>query len=356
MHLITTENPVPMGGGMALQPGCYLMDDMDAAQVIVAGGGGVAKLESFLTQSKLSAEYGVSDTITVIRPGRYGDLLLLTPVLREIKRRFPQVTLQISCLARYREVFGGLPYIDNFVQYPLPMDGTNYGCILSLEVLASLTQREGELHMTDLFAERLGIDSMEVKKPDFILTIDERTWAHDVYPRSIAKRVGIQVKSTTPSRDYPVIPMGEVVRRLFGRGWDVMMLGLPNQVSGKSKDRITNCAADSLTFRQSAAVLATCDVFLGPDSALIHVAGALEVPAVGLFSVVPWKLRTAYCPTTFVMQAKSGCDITPCFHAPRNSMGFPANGPCNQARHCCALATLDPHDVVCKVEQSVSGR
>lgn len=349
MHLLTNKNPIPMGAGVALQPGTWLMEDLDAARMMTTAGGGECRIEPWEETVPMFHR-----TLTIVRPGRYGDLILLTPCLREIKREWPEGTLQVSCLPHYRDALIGLPYIDNFLPYPLP-ESVAAGCsLIPLEVLTSLRDREPELHMTDLFAERLGLDSLATKKPDFILSLDELAWAHDAYPRTKHNRVAIQIKSSTPSRDYPQVQMAEVIRRLHGRGWDVVLLGLPHEIVGKNEDRITNCAKDQLTFRQSAAVLATADVFLGPDSSLIHVAGAIGTPAVGLFSVVPWQLRTKYCPTTFVIQAKQGCDLAPCFHAPRGAMGFPSAGPCQKERKCCALATLEPMEVVGKIEQMVS--
>lgn len=356
MHILTNKNPLPIGGGVSLLPGRYLLDDVDAGEALRKSPGGELLLQAFTLPKPLSGESGIPDAgrFTVIRPGRFGDLVLLTPCLRHIKTKWPKCFLQLCCLPSYRDAVVGLPYIDNFLPYPLPMDEARSNPdIHSLEPLASLVDRERELHITDLFAERLGLEGIENKKPDFFLSNDERNWAHEVYPRTKHKRVAIQLKSSTPSRDYPKEQMAEVLKRLHGRNWDVVLLGTPEQIVGQSEDRMTNCANDKLTFRQSAAVLATADVFLGPDSSLIHVAGALGTPAVGLFSVVPWELRTKYCPTTFVIQAKKGCDIAPCFHAPRGAVGFPSNGPCVEAKKCCALAMIDPQQVVAKVEQSV---
>ncbi len=354
MHLLTTTKPLSMGPQYSLTAGTYLCEDLDAAQLMLMVGGGECHLRDCPVPLTLLSSGDYNDfTITIVRPGRYGDLLLLTPCLREIKRRWPRCTLQVSTLPGYRDALMGLPYVDNYLPYPLPWDGQeeDYGLVLSLEVLTSLVKREAELHITDLFAERLGLSGVENKKPDLFLSMEERAWAHDVYPRMGKTRIAVQVKSSTPSRNYPTKEMGEVVRRLHGRGWEVMFLGLPNEVNGETEKRLVNCAADKLTFRQSASVVATSDIFFGPDSSLIHVAGALGIPAVGLFSVVPWELRTAYCPTTTVIQAKKGCDLAPCFHAPRGAMGFPAAGPCQKDRKCSALAALDPHDVVVQIEQ-----
>lgn len=354
MHILTNEREI-----RGLAPGSWLVEDMDAAQIMAMAGGGVCKIHHAMMETEFP--YNERE-ITIIRPGRFGDLVLLTPSLREIKRRYPKMEIHVSCAPAYRGALFGLPYIDSFQPYPYPYHSQFgvYGPIASLENLTSLTIRETVTHMTDLFAERLGLGEIKDKKPDYFVSKDETAWAMDAYHSQMPhkawrKRIAVQIKSSTPSRDYPTAKMRAVIEILEAKDYDVFLLGLPTEVVGKSKSpRVTNCAADQLTFRQSAAVLSTCDAFLGPDSSLIHVAGALGVPAVGLFSVVPWELRTKYCPTTFVIQAKKGCDIAPCFHAPRSGLGFPLNGPCQKERKCCALDSIPPEQVVAKIESMLN--
>src|SRR4051812_34895064 len=137
MHILTTESQMPIGEGLSLLPGSYLMDDMDAARMLTERGGGSCRLAHFSPIAGLDKIYEIPHVITITRPGRYGDLILLTPCLRELKRRWPNCTVQVSCLPHYRDALIGLPYIDNFVPYPLPMDDADsYGIILSLEVLS----------------------------------------------------------------------------------------------------------------------------------------------------------------------------------------------------------------------------
>jgi len=358
MHIIKSKYPIPMGRGISLEPGTYVVEDMDAVKMIQFAGAGRCELTYFETNGLDAGERNnpppswEEESFTVIRPGRFGDLILLTPCLRELKKRFPRCSITVSCLPHYRDILIGLPYIDRFLPYPLPLADIPSGAIYSLESMPDYSEKEKSIHITDLFAERLNLGKIEDGHPDVFLTEDELKWARDAYPRKDGHpRIAIQIKSSTPSRDYPFHLISEVISKLVERKWEVVLLGTSDQISGESELRIVNCAKDNLTIRQSAAVLATADVFLGPDSVMIHIAGAIGIPAVGLFSVVPWNLRTSYHSKTFVIQSKKGCDIAPCFHAPRGAIGWPTNGPCNKDRFCSALATIEPDEVVGRIEQ-----
>lgn len=350
MHILENIRPIPFENGNSLEAGKWLVEDNNAAEIMMRAGAGACRVSPWQTDAQPWYQHveGKNWLVTIVRPARYGDLILLTPCLRAMKAQNPGLMIRVACFPQYREVLLGLPYIDNFGIYPVPFTEED-GRYLPLEVTAENRDLETEMHITDLFAKRLGLSDFEDKKPEYRVSEMEREWVASNYPRTKKKRVAVQLRSSTPSRDYP--KMGEAVKRLHERGWEIMLLGLPNELNGLGNIHgVTNCGKDRLTFRQSVAVMSTCDAFLGPDSSLIHAAGALSIPAVGVFATVPHELRTKYCPTTFVIQGKKGCDIAPCFHAPRSRSGWPQGGPCNQANKCVAMDLIEPKQVAAKVE------
>lgn len=352
MHTITIDKDHDFGPNGNIRAGKYLMEDIGAADLMTMLGEGNTSVARHdlpdLTITDVPIDY--SGTITVLRPARFGDLILLTPCLREIKRRFPKCRLVVACIHHYAQPLIGLPYVDGFEEYPLAMD-KDHGLLLSLVNDPKHNARQRDLHMTDLFAERLGINSMETKKPDFFLSNEEREWAFEKYPRAHPIRVGIQVKASTPSRTYPNSEQYKVIHALNMKKWDIVLLGAPGEISlkGKCPTNMHNTSEDGLTFRQSAAILSTCNVFLGPDSSLTHVAGAMEIPSVALFGPIPWKLRTAYYPKTFAIQGILAC--APCHFSPtsRNN-NWPAGGPCAKTNQCEALAGISADRIVAKLE------
>lgn len=350
MHILTNERPVPLGTGLALKPGEWLVEDMAAAQMMGQAGGGEVKVRPWTAPECVVTP----KNLLIIRPGRFGDLVCLTPVLRRLKYQYPDTHIALATLPNYRDPLLGLPYIDEFINYPVALDDTEkFNRIVPLEGLVSLAEEEKTYHITDLFAVRCGLkpDDIPNKKPDLFLSLEEINWAHDAYPRKPNQsRIAFHLRSSSRSRDYPHANMNALMVLLHSKGHEIVFLGLEHQFKWASDAKppgIIFCPEDKLTFRQSCAVLNTCDVFFGPDSAMIHVAGALDIPSVGVFATVPWQLRTKYYSKCHVIQGKQHCPIAPCFSAPssNNPHAFPVGGPCATSGQCDALHAIDPQRV-----------
>jgi len=357
MHLLTNRNPVPLGPGVSVQPGKWLVEDMAAAQIMGQAGGGECELQAW---SPTVPEIDDGDRILIVRPGRFGDLICLTPILRRLKYLYPKSHLAVATMPGYSEPLLGLPYIDAFLNYPVAsQEMMEFHHVICLEPLASLIEDEKKLHITDLFARRCALDPDLIpnKVPDLCLSMEELTWAADAYPRKKdRKRIAFHVRSSSRSRDYPHTNMNALMVALHSKGHEICFLGLPNQfkwATEKKPPGIYFCPDDKLTFRQTCAVLSTCDAFFGPDSALIHAAAALAIPSVGVFATVPWQLRTIYYPKCHVLQGKEHCDLAPCFCAPmsNNPHAFPAAGPCAKSGQCDALHAIHPDRVAAKLER-----
>jgi len=55
--------------------------------------------------------------------------------------------------------------------------------------------------------------------------------------------------------------------------------------------------ASKTTVREMAALIQQCDLFVGPDSGPMHLAGALGVPSVVVFGAIPPQARINHYPT-----------------------------------------------------------
>lgn len=210
--------------------------------------------------------------------------------------------------------------------------------------------------MTDLFARRLGLGEFEDKKPDYGLTKHELEWGRSLYPQKAKKRVGVQIRAGGAARSYPEHQLKKMVRLFYDAGWEIFLFGMPGDANAQSIDRMTFCNRENHTFRQTVAIMASCDVIVGPDSSLIHVAGALDLPAIALYGPFPWQLRTAYSPSIVALNDHSGCDISPCFHTSLRGVAhaFPSSGPCAKTGFCTALAAIPPERILAKAERLVS--
>jgi ADP-heptose:LPS heptosyltransferase len=88
-------------------------------------------------------------------------------------------------------------------------------------------------------------------------------------------------------------------------------------------------------------------------SALVHVAGALGLPAVGLYGPFPWQLRTVHAPS--IHGINGTCRCSPCFWHDREAL-FPPDGPCATTGRCEALAGIEPRRIVAKLRKMIFGQ
>lgn len=359
MHILTLEARVEIGPEDIFPPGEYLAPDAVAAQFLLLGDGGQMRpaeqherwLEKFFTAHTTGDWNGRS--LLIQRAGGFGDLILLTPVLRELKRRWPSLKIGLSTMNHYAVAVSNLPYIDEIVPFPTPIaQAEKFDGWVFLENTVEKNPRAKEVHMTELFGEVMGVEGIGNLLPEYRVKPSEAVWAQEAYPRKGPRRVAIHVSASTRCRRYP--KMGEVARELIDRGVEVMLIGAAGEIP-KFKDELPPLLRDltraGLTFRQTCAVVNICDSLIGADSAFLHVAGALAVPAVGLYGPFPWKLRTAHCPTTFAMAGSGSC--APCFHHNRATMQhhFPEHCPSAQRGVCQVLEGIKPERIAMKAEK-----
>lgn len=313
------------------------------------------KADGTLARDQTFLDHGPVTRLLFMRAGGFGDLVLLTPVLREIKRRWPSVHIGVSTMLHYAPVLENLPFVDEILPFPLPCKvADTFDAWVFYENAIEKNPRAQEVHMSLLFAEIAGVSMTGADmKPAYGLRASESLWAAATYPRTPGvRRACIQVKTSAQCRNYA--HNGLLASELVSRGWEVMLMGERGQLrfekDAKMPPTLRNLCEDGLTFRQSCAVVAGADVFIGPDSALLHIAGALGTPAVGLYAAFPWSLRTAHSPSIFAIQGTAEC--APCFHHPSATMrnNFPEHCPTKAKGFCGVLAEIDHRRVVAKAE------
>jgi heptosyltransferase-2 len=127
----------------------------------------------------------------------------------------------------------------------------------------------------------------------------------------------------------------------------IVLVGTPADGAGAVQARM---AAPSLnlagktTLSQLAAVLAQCDLFLGADSGVMHVAASVDVPIVALFgpsNALAWGPWTPEAPSAVV---RLGLRCSPCSYV-GHSVG--ARDGC---WHRSCMADLQPEQVLAAVE------
>ncbi len=360
MHIVTIPKgilePIPVSGGQSLYGGHdYLCTNQFAGSLLTSPWRVVIDNKMWALRGLIKAEYwGIPEfdtsldwnklDIWLVRGGGYGDLLMLTPLIRHIRKRWPMVKIHVAAGAQYRGVFIGLGIIDE----DIPIDATG---LTKTDYVFPFEERiEGhpeaeDYHMAQQFANLLGIDLDGDYKPDYVVTSEEKKWQEETYPRKPGlKRIGLQYMASALYRSYN--QMGAVSEILVKqKGVEVCLFGRPGQLKN-SKDSPKTClnlSEDNRTFRESCAVLASCDAVIAPDSAMVHVSAALEIPCLGLYGPFPPHLRRSGNKAT-TMFGQLPC--SPCFFHAQRVDQFPANRPCTQVGICKALAQFTPEEIV----------
>jgi ADP-heptose:LPS heptosyltransferase len=355
MHLVTVTEPIT--GVNRLAVGSYLADNANAGELLARHPESV-RIELAPNPAPISAldftPGGKPKRILVIRAGGFSDLLFLTPVFRHLKADEPSLHIAVACFPEFSAVLEHNPDVAQIVQYPVPLSILEtFDAVVPLE---NTVDTDHEHHTTDRYFLEFGIAAPIVPASDkacrYHLTDKERAGALSFFPTKLDEkgdaipRLGVQVAASSMCRTYPHDQLAAACQMLHERGWEIFFFGPPKSIAIDERAGLVNLTLRSLNFRQSAAILTTCDVVLAPDSALAQLAGALDLPCVALYGPTPWRLRSAYHPKTIALQGTGPC--APCFHTGRTH--YPENGPCAKSGRCDVLASIKPGRLAAKVD------
>ncbi len=361
MHILTTRNPVKLTKDRTLEPDTYLVEDISGAQLMVhADGDRMEPVSNVLLHTFAFSEQEVQDGahILITRVGGIGDLILLTPILRELNRRWPTAKIDVVCHPEFGQPLQNLPYVNAIVPYPIKLsDAREYSCWIFLENAVERGEDAQKLHSVDCYAKAVGLTGEFDKVQEYRVTESERIWAKEGYPRvNGTRRVCVQTNASAACRTYPRAQLQKVVAELLKRGWEVFLMDRPGGVKLDPKEKVPDglrVLTDGLTFRHRAAVIETADCVLAPDSSLTHLAGALGVPCVALYAPFPWEIRTKYNKDTLALSGSGDC--APCFPHNRMGMPFPENCPSKARGVCQVLEGIKPERIIAKIEGIARG-
>lgn len=324
---------------------CYWMQDSNAGVVLASEIGRMVAHDVRVARRRhLPAGDDWKQRLLIVRVGGFGDLLLLRPSLAKLMDEGHEVG--VSCFPQFRAALKGLNV--SFITYPIPEDLNQGWTVINLENVIEHGEEARTVPMADLFAQRLDVHpgSYAVTYP---VSDAEREWARGLWKkRGAVKRIALQVLASAACRTWPAENMQEAVKLMLARNWQVLLMGAPKEFQiDWEHERLINVTADPRvkTFDQSAAVLTTCDGFLGPDSALTHLAGALGIPGIALYGPFPSALRVSHAKSIRAIDGAGPC--APCFHHRRALNGdFPEGKPCSQTGKCHVLGSLTAERVV----------
>lgn len=344
MHTVISKKDIILTDQYFLYKGNkYLMDDCNVG-LFINDADNDATIQRWENEKSFdSSKDWNSKSILIIRAGGYGDNIFLTPVVREIKKRWADCMISISTRPSYMAVWENNDSIESCLEYPVRVeDAERFDAIVGLEYLLENAASKHR-NCVDLILERMGLTT-DNKTFELKLRQDELDWAKKDYPRNGKRRVAIQGSCTSDIRSYPAPLLSVITETLARNNIEVFLVGEPRAITSKADpnlaQNIINLSEKCHTYRESLAISLGCDLYLGVDSGLTYGVSAVGTPCIAIYGSYPAKFRSKYQKNIKVLENCAPC--APCFS--RHS--FPYNSPCSQSKRCEVIASVHPQVVL----------
>lgn len=261
--------------------------------------------------------------ICVIRGQGIGDVIMLTPTIRALKKEFPKATIHMATDSKYLggalvDVLMYNPDITAFIERN-HLNKDSYDAVIDLHCPCVEYEKHGNppVNRIDLFANAAGV-RLSDHTPKIYLTKDELEEGRDVVRQfQLYPTIAVQPFASNRVRSFDHRKLKEALIMLSQQikaqpiifthtgDWqsDVMWDNLPGGILLRDKK-----------VREIAAIVAACDLVLCPDSSLLHIAGALGIPTVSYFGPTHPAARVNYYEKTVAIWHGDEWNPCPCWY------------------------------------------
>jgi ADP-heptose:LPS heptosyltransferase len=300
-----------------------------------------AKLLKLLTK-KHDIEFNLADAkkILVLKYDRIGDMIVATPIFRELKKKYPDISISVLASKGNRDVLKYNPYIDNiYTNYKNSLLG-DFSSLLNLrkerfDVCIELEHsviphailrlriinpkkvisihkdgrygvKGSELQLYDFYTKKdkkghfgkIWLDTLnffKVKpvsnKYDIFLSNEERNKAKEFVSNIGSKiKIGINLEGSFKEKQIQPEELKQICKGIYDNYSDIkiVILTTPNK-SEKINKIISKMGFDFViqsyatdTMLDVAALIEQLDLIITPDTSIVHVASAFDKPTVSI--------------------------------------------------------------------------
>lgn len=236
--------------------------------------------------------------------GGIGDVLMTSPIVEAVYRRYPHFKITYSCPAEFLPLMENNPFIYDLKPFREDIVGKKWDVVTDLTrdcIKYEIShQPDVKKNRTEVFTEKCGLDVREIPRPKMFLSTNEILAARQELKKFNALKIGLVLKSNAPVRNWPYF--NELRQRLLKTYQDCCILEFckyrPKYWQGG--DQVYPVFGRGL--RDVAALINECDLVISPDTGLAHIASALRVPTLWIFTHVDGHVRTKGYDNVWVMQ------------------------------------------------------
>ena len=254
------------------------------------------------------AKGGKAKVCIIRKVGGIGDVLMVTPSLRQLREDFEDLDLTFAIDMHttgnnvYYELMKNCPFVTKLIDARYVNHG-EYDAVVDVSAVCLRYEREDlpAINRIDLFARAIGIRSIQDKCSWYLVEESERQWARKVSKRhrQLDKQlVVLHTASMEDKRCWPIEKYIQIVKKAEQENLPVQFIILDFNNKYNDWDKHTNCSNWSHTnVREMAALISEADLFIGPDSGPMHLAGAVNTKSIVVFGSIPPKARINYYST-----------------------------------------------------------
>jgi ADP-heptose:LPS heptosyltransferase len=239
-------------------------------------------------------------TLDILRATGVGDVLMCTPVMRELKRLRPDC--RIRFYTDLPSLVRGLPYIDAV----LPAASAPFGVVFP-EYQSAIPS---ETHLSRLLGESLGVRVADIR-PDCVVDRDlvvrfREMWRQLPRPHIVVNR---RASDWTPNKDWPA-PYWEALIGRLSRHAGVVEIGAAAAGVAEKFGAGYIDLRGRTSLEELVAVIAAADLHVGPPSGPVHIAAATGKRSVVVIGGYEGPGNTAY-PSDIALYTPVAC--APCW-------------------------------------------
>lgn len=203
----------------------------------------------------------------LVKANGLGDHLAVTAFVREFKRKWPEELISVDS-HRHPYVWERNPHINWGVEEQIGTTELNH-------------KKYPELgNMPAQMAAEFGFKCLDTR-PEIFLSDRERGFGPMALRGLSRPIVAIDYHAMVTERMWPIAKFQETVKLLHGRDVSVVEIGGGEKRIPKLSSSRPLC--QGLHVRQTAAILAECDLYMGNDSGSFHLAASVGTPQVVVF-------------------------------------------------------------------------
>ena len=239
------------------------------------------------------------DTKTNVVNRGIGDILMMTPTIRTLKKMFPNSKIDFYIDSYAKDILQYNPYIDKIITEQKDLK-ENYTFRLQIErKLEDYSIIRNRQHRVDSISELFSIPSKD-KSLVLNLTTVEIKKGKEYLLDNKNKNIGICVTSSSPWRNWDLLKFKILIKYLIINKYNIYLLDKEFK-NYFNLLKIINLTG-KLNIRQLCGLIKNLDLLVTIDTGLLHIAGALKTKTLLLNGMIPSEQRAKYYSNCFVIE------------------------------------------------------